>query len=309
MSIHLVENKRSCFICNSKNITASIYPGYWYKSRKYTKYQCKKCLFIFIDPVPDRKTLEEIYNDPDYFNNYFVLNAGECGYLNSREAAIKNAEKTLIQIKKYARGSALLEIGCAGGFFLSAAKNAGFDITGIELNKKMAEIANKELEGKVIHGDISEMKFKERFLDVVYMGDALEHLAECSKITDYVREILRPKGILVIEGPLTYNKTFFNFFLKLKFFFRRGYYSNNPPTHLWEFTPQNLIFFLERHGFKVLYVDLCEKRPSSKKLFKGSLIKSISWYLKIVSAFISNSWLGKKMNLGDRLLLIAAKNK
>lgn len=337
------KNNKKCPICDSEDTKESIYPGYSYKGRKYKNHQCEKCSFIFVNPVPDKEIIEEIYNDPDYFDSYFVLNSNACGYLNSREAGINNAKKILQKIKSYANGFKLLEVGCAGGFFLSAAKEEGFDITGIELNEEMVKIANKEFGNRVIHGDIADIKIKGLLFDVVYMGDVLEHIAHFSETVNYIKDILTENGILVIEGPITYNRTVFNLFLKLNFFLRKNNCSGNPPTHLQEFMPGNLSVFLEKHSFRILYTELSERQPLYKKLYfqnirsdfsgaprpkdQGSLpsrkqcafilwakalgflrgIKSASWYLKIVSAAISNSWVGRRFGLGDRIVMIAAK--
>ncbi len=308
----MLHDNIKCLVCDSKNSRESIYPGYLYKDKKYKKYQCKRCSFIFIDPIPDKGEVREIYNNHAYFDDYFVPNAKGCGYLDSQEAAFGNAEKTLDKIKLYSTGTRLLEIGCAGGFFLRAAKKSGFEVTGIEINKEMVEIARKELGDKVIHGDIMDLELRDARFDIVCMGDVFEHLIDISKITGRIKDILTDRGILLIEGPVAYYKTLYNFLLKLKFFLKRRCYSTNPPTHLWEFTPGNLRLFLERHGFKVLYMELWESSAPDRKVFfkqdKHVFLKSIAWYIKALSGCISNSWFGRIMGLGDRVIIIASKS-
>jgi 2-polyprenyl-3-methyl-5-hydroxy-6-metoxy-1,4-benzoquinol methylase len=56
------------------------------------------------------------------------------------------------------RGGRLLEIGCAGGFFLDEGRKRGFEVVGIELNATMATHARTPLGLNVIQGRIEDIE-------------------------------------------------------------------------------------------------------------------------------------------------------
>jgi 2-polyprenyl-3-methyl-5-hydroxy-6-metoxy-1,4-benzoquinol methylase len=103
----------------------------------------------------------------------------------------------------------LLEIGCAGGFFLDEARRRGFDPCGIEINGTMAAHASESLGCRVISSrieDIPEERFRGEF-DAVVMMDVLEHVPRPRLLIEKVSGWLRKTGVVVIRGPIANRRT------------------------------------------------------------------------------------------------------
>ncbi|HOX27723.1 MAG TPA: hypothetical protein PLQ76_01070, partial [bacterium] len=108
----------ACDLCGSTRISE-------YLSKDgYDVAKCGECGLIFVDPIPDSEFLAaEVYNE-GYFN-------AEKGYGiesisgKSREEAYKRAARIFGEIEKLRKPGRVLDVGCAAGFFLDAARKRG----------------------------------------------------------------------------------------------------------------------------------------------------------------------------------------
>src|SRR5207249_2046966 len=100
-----------------------------------------------------------------------------------------------------ARG-ALLEVGCAAGFLLQRARAGGWSVRGVELSAEAVARA-RALGLDVYHGDLLGAGLPATSVDLVYMGDVLEHVPDCRAVVDEVARLLRSSGLLVLRGPIT----------------------------------------------------------------------------------------------------------
>ena len=66
----------------------------------------------------------------------------------------------------------------AKGFFLSKAKERGFSVFGIELNKRTVGIFRSLVGNTVKDVDIFDARFQDEMFDVIYMRDVIEHVAD-----------------------------------------------------------------------------------------------------------------------------------
>lgn len=55
-----------------------------------------------------------------------------------------------------------------------------------------------------VYGDASRLPLRARSVDVVLMFSVLEHLADPQAALDRIREVLKPRGLLVMEVPFLY---------------------------------------------------------------------------------------------------------
>lgn len=302
---------RPCPVCGSAAVGSSIFGGYRYLQRRYDIVRCRTCGFFFTDPLPEQDILMDLYSRSEYFDEYVAPGSDSVGYLTSLDSPNEYDEMTLALLAQHRRDGRLLDVGCAGGRFLARAKEVGYEVFGIEPNARMAAYARDVLSLKVFEGGLHNAGdiFGPSFFDIVHLGDVLEHLCDLHGAFADIRSILREGGLLVLQQPMTYNRSLFNFFLGLNMLVKKDRYSPYPPLHLWEFVPGTMRRVLGEKGFQVLYFRTFESKPKTVSGTKdGSRAKArIGFYAKAVSCVVSNSPVFSFLGLGDRALVLCRK--
>ncbi len=144
-------------------------------------------------------------------------------------------------------GSALVDVGCGSGSFLSFVKNLkGCVVTGVESDPYRAGQAQQQ--GlSIIHGSVDDMPRDQLgAYDIVTLLDVIEHIANPGRFLDSCRQLLRPNGLMIISVPNVAHWT-----VRLRLL--RGFFEYAPvgimdATHLRWFTEHTLRRFLERSG-------------------------------------------------------------
>jgi len=139
----------------------------------------------------------------------------------------------------------LLEIGCGTGNFLAAARDAGYCVTGIELDRNAARFAKKRLGlQRVLPLTISEFidhHPEERF-DVVTFFEVLEHQAAPVEFLQKVRTCVRPSGMIALSVP------------NRERWLAGPDVLDYPPNHFLRWNAAALKNFLSLQGFEVLSI-------------------------------------------------------
>lgn len=143
------------------------------------------------------------------------------------------------------RGGKLLDIGCGTGNFLAAARDAGYEVTGIELDRNAARFAKERLGlQRVFALTISEFvsQHTQEQFDVATFFEVLEHQAAPVEFLQKVRACVRPGGVIALSVPnrdrwLTGPDVF-----------------DYPPNHFLRWNAAALKTFLNAQGFEVLSV-------------------------------------------------------
>jgi SAM-dependent methyltransferase len=165
--------------------------------------RCRRCTHGFVYPPVGEVEQREIYGD-DYFGAQgdWVEGVWPTGYVESEARLRKEAQQVLAMLP--VRGGRMLEIGCAGGFFLDEARKHGFETVGIETNGLMASHARDRLRLNVLHArieDVPDDAFEDRF-DVVVLMDVLEHLPHPRALFGKLKSWMTPRGCVFVRGPL-----------------------------------------------------------------------------------------------------------
>jgi 2-polyprenyl-3-methyl-5-hydroxy-6-metoxy-1,4-benzoquinol methylase len=125
-------------------------------------------------------------------------------YVDARPLKLATMRRRIPVIRKYARGSRLLDVGCAAGFFIEAALDAGFDPVGIELSQTAIELAQPAVRARITCGDVNVLVASDpRQFDVVTAFDIIEHTMDPGAFLDDIRRVLTPGGLLVLSTPDT----------------------------------------------------------------------------------------------------------
>jgi len=267
------ESERKCRICGK-----SVYPVLNQFERKI--YECKSCKVKYL--TLDKKTkAEEIYKK-EYFTEEYKRQYGVT-YLEDRENILKLADARLKIILKYISpaNKKLLDIGCAYGFFLEKAREKGFDVCGIEIEKKAARYAKQNLKLNVMNKNFLNAKLNQKF-DVITMWYVLEHFVNPEKVLIKIMQFLNPDGMICISLP-NGNGAFYRFN-------KNKWLSIHPDAHFFDYSIKSLKILFKKYGLELKQKRITGIHPERIGI-KNKILQ------KIVIPFF------KLLNLGDTMEL------
>ena len=242
-----------CNLCGSKDFTV-VYDAVPQEDGKKTEekfgvtssaqatervVKCRKCGLVFINPRPSQSLVLKGYEK-----------AGGDEYVSQADGRVETFRHSVELIEKLAfHGKKLkakvLDVGSAAGFFLKAAKDAGWDSHGVEPNGWMVKWGNKKFGLKMQQGTLETAKFPKNSFDLVTMWDVLEHVPDPKKTLKDANAFLKPGGFLVINFP-NIGSTL------ARIAGRRWWFLTS--VHLYYFTPETLSKMLEQSGFEVVVI-------------------------------------------------------
>src|SRR5271163_1912724 len=196
----------------------------------YELFRCDACGLQFWEPrvMPDAVWYEQMYGGRD--EKLLPLEPGHRYFLADALAP--------------GRGE-LLDIGCGTGNFLDAARKAGYDVSGTELDRNAARFA-KERMGLERVFPLTIAEFVEqnpgKEFDVVTFFEVLEHQAAPVEFLEKVRACLRTGGYIALSVP------------NRERWLTGPDVLDYPPNHFLKWNSAALKNLLSAHGFMVLAV-------------------------------------------------------
>ena len=115
---------------------------------------------------------------------------------------IQNYTQVLALLKAEQPGGKLLDIGCAHGWFIEAAKEVGYDAEGIEPDDRMRTWAQKAGHS-VRAGFFPDVLAAEEKFDLITFNDVFEHLPDITESAQACLKHLNDDGLLVVNIPVT----------------------------------------------------------------------------------------------------------
>jgi len=206
---------------------------------------CTRCGFHFTNNFPSENTIGKYYDSPDYISH----SDSDKGLTNRlyhyfRKRMLK---KKINLVADYLPPKdspvRLLDIGCGTGYFLQAAKEQGWGVSGIEKDEKARESAIIRTNIRV--KDQNEFwELEDKSFNVVTLWHVLEHLEKLNETIDKIKEITTPEGIIVIALPncRSYDAGFY----------KESWAAYDIPRHLWHFSPETVEKLLGKHGLEVI---------------------------------------------------------
>lgn len=166
--------------------------------------RCGGCGLVMSDPQPDDDTLERIYTETYFIGSDRDDLDVQTGFLKRGTARLQLAE-IIAYVEDRGPGPTrprVLEVGCGNGDFLLEARDAGFDIQGVDVSESAVAIANRILgEGTARAGRLEDLNMAEGSLDIVVLADVIEHVRDPAHLMNRVRRILKPGGVVFVATP------------------------------------------------------------------------------------------------------------
>ncbi|MBI4198898.1 MAG: class I SAM-dependent methyltransferase [Chloroflexi bacterium] len=210
----------------------SLRKGTW---QRWQVLRCHGCDLRYVHPRLHPEALEAIYAGGEYgFERPGLDGPG----------AERYRQRLLDEVARFRAGGALLDVGCATGEFLAAARLRGWEVQGVELSPYAAALARQRHGLPVFAGTLREARFLAERFDVVTLWDVIEHLPDLRADLEEVRRLLRPGGLLGLETP--------NWDSIYRRMLGRRWPAYQPRLHLYYFTRASAAGLLARAGFDVL---------------------------------------------------------
>jgi 2-polyprenyl-3-methyl-5-hydroxy-6-metoxy-1,4-benzoquinol methylase len=204
-----------------------------YDKHGFTMRRCACCRLELINPRPTDEWIQKRYQflSDTYFLHPFKV-------ASDFRAARFDLELSLLEP---AHGR-LLDVGCADGAFVVAAKGRGYQASGIDIMQSAIEFGRSESGLDLECGDFTDGHLQGDSYDVVTMWATLEHLDQPAAFLDEAQRVLRPGGLLAVSVPNIASLTH-------RLLRRRDRYVS--VEHLNYFSPNVLSTILRRHGLVV----------------------------------------------------------
>ena len=277
-----------CGSCGSEHVRLR------YRLHPFDVYACDACTIWFRHPLPNERELVAMYEDARYHESAYFQNAQPGYHRSAPEVRIyrraladlerlarsSDGEDRAAELGRLAcggRGAArgqlasesegggasrgvgtvgrrLLDVGCGPGVFLDLAREAGWEVAGVELSARHAAHARATFGLDVWQGDFLAAPFAPGSFAAVTMWDFLEHVLDPRANLAQARRLLVPGGLLLvftIDCASLFNTTAGLLYrasggravrpLELLYDARHNYY----------FTPLALARLIETAGFRI----------------------------------------------------------
>jgi 2-polyprenyl-3-methyl-5-hydroxy-6-metoxy-1,4-benzoquinol methylase len=222
-------------------------------SLAFNYYQCDACGLVFMNPIPEDMR-------PFYQGGYQKIP----DTLSELRSIAAQEKYRLDPILKYKTSGKLLEIGPWMGIFSCNAKDAGFDVTAIDIDQDCIDFLNGTVGIKALQSSnpAETLSRMDEQFDVIAIWHSLEHLPTPWLVIQRAAEHLAPGGILLIAIP---NIESYEFSV-----FKEAWRHIDAPRHLHFYPIQSLIAVCQANGLAKL--ELRTKDQLSKTL------SSDTWY-------------------------------
>jgi SAM-dependent methyltransferase len=195
---------------------------------------CRSCGTAWQCPPPSAELVARAYED--LRDDVYVAEA------RSRRMAFRLAARLLRRYAGRPEGR-LLDVGCSAGLFLDVARDAGWEVWGVEPSTWLSGIAAARFGDHIVNATLEASPFEPSHFSAITMWDVLEHVPAPRPFLERARGLLASGGILAINVPARDS-------LIARMFGQR--WPLLLPEHLVYFTRRSLRTLLEATGFEVL---------------------------------------------------------
>jgi SAM-dependent methyltransferase len=236
-----METLQQCPACGQSHqkpfLTAK---DYTVSGERFSVVRCEGCELLFTNPRPRANEAGPYYQSDDYISHSNT----QKGFINALYHRVRNI--TLRQktnwIHAYQSGTKeLLDIGCGNGHFLYTCQQAGWNISGMELDPATAQRAS-ELIQQPVYANLHEIPTDKKF-QLISLWHVLEHVYELEEYFAFFKARIQPGGKLLFALP---NSKSFD-----ADYFGEYWAAYDVPRHIYHFDPATIHSLAARYGFRL----------------------------------------------------------
>ena len=239
----------ACDSCGSTAVPAPFVDVAGQDNRGYRLVRCQRCELVSVWPPPSPEFLNDFYSENYEGRIKSNIIDWNVDPIASNLPAIEDGYKKLDAILKYAGTGAwprLLDVGSGHGFFLYAARQRGFDASGIDIDRDAIRFATRRLEVPTLEHSLSELSSVPNTFDMLTAWQVLEHVRDPGEMARQAFTKLAPGGLFCGSVP-----NLGGIGARIQ---GRKWYMLIPPEHLNYFTETSMRHWLRHAGFEPLFV-------------------------------------------------------
>ncbi|MBL8965964.1 MAG: class I SAM-dependent methyltransferase [Spirochaetaceae bacterium] len=244
-----------------------------FRNESKSYFRCGDCGIVYL--LRFARGRENPYKEAYFFDEYRAQYGKS--YLEDWPALTRHAVTRLDRIEALAerslgrrRGLSILDVGCAYGPFLAAARERGQEPFGLDAADEAARYVRKELGIPAAAGDFLDPAVAAAFggpFDVVSMWYVIEHFDDLDRALRNAAALLRPGGIFAFSTPSGEGVSARRD--------RGGFFERSPQDHFTIWEPSRVGGILRAYGFRVERIKITghhpERFPALKRLREGFL--------------------------------------
>ena len=184
----------NCLFCKSRNFK-QLYPSL------PTVVQCE-CGLVYTNPRLKEENIRDFYSK-NYFESHSSQAMGYDNYVSDKELVEKTFRRRLAELENQwlKRKGRVLDVGCATGFFLSIARDMGWQVSGVEISDYCCDYALREFGIKLHRVFFKDARDLGEPYDLITMWDYIEHSFDPTEDIRRAPALLAPPGLFVFSPP------------------------------------------------------------------------------------------------------------
>lgn len=229
-----------CLLCGGNNFLL-------YKNGIYGKdiYICANCKLVFTNPQPIQEELLKKYGK-EYYAHWITS--------EQQKRRIKLWKRRLNVVKKILPQGKLLDVGCGEGLFLYCAKQAGYDVWGVEISEFAVKYAKEKFKLNILNSTLENSNFSNNSFDIITFWHTLEHLPSPDITLKKAYQLLKPGGYLIAAVPNINDVIGQKFYRFIYGHYSPLYTSEAKEPHLYHFSSDTLKNFLKKCNFNSIKI-------------------------------------------------------
>ena len=219
-------------------------------------FSCKDCGVQYLDPQLNDEELKKLYAE-NYYHAWGVSGTSENQITRQMKRATFQLRMALIH--QFVRFGKVLDVGCATGYFLEVAKEAGYEPFGVEFSNYSSQMAKRLFgDDSIFCGTLEQCDFPDLMFDVIAMSDFIEHVKDPIVTLTKASQLLKNDGVIMIMTPNTNT-------LSNKLMGKR--WTHYKLEHFYYFNLSSLQILAEKCGLEVAYFEKSKKAMNIEYLY------------------------------------------
>lgn len=202
--------------------------------------RCPVCSLVFVSPRLTAPALQRLYDEPAYFDRGVYGDRGRWSRAMLLQRTWTRGRLAAMARRRPPPGR-LLEVGSGYGLFLTAARDAGYAVSGVELSRTGVRVSREEFGLDVVAGQVADAPAEPA--DVICFWDTLEHVPDPVAFLREVRSRLAPGGLIALSVPYVSS-------VPARLLGAR-WWTLKPEQHIWHFTGRTLALVAGRAGLVI----------------------------------------------------------